>query len=355
MNALPLLLRHALVETLGWVLVHSLWQIALIGLLFAATNRALAGRSANARYAAGCVALAAMLLVPVGSVWLLPLHGFAAAVSNSRGASEDGLREADSQGSGDEVRRAAIRRPAEESLLNENNASSMPAATETSVHPADKLAPKRDWRMTLSTAVRPWLPAAVALWMLGVALCSLRLVYGCAIVRRLRRIGTSAVVEPVAQTARTLMQRMRIRRRVLIVESRLAASPALIGYFKPVVLLPVAAITGLTTRQLEAVIAHELAHVRRHDFLVNALQSALETLLFFHPAVWLVSRQVRLERENCCDDLAASVCGSRADYADALLAVAEMQAAMPQPVLAAGGFAAWRESRRDRPAARGRC
>jgi hypothetical protein len=101
-----------------------------------------------------------------------------------------------------------------------------------------------------------------------------------------------------------------------------------------VVLLPAAALAGLSPRQIEALLAHELAHVRRHDYLVNLLQSAAETLLFYHPAVWWVSRQVRKEREDCCDDLALTVCADRALYAATLTDVAAM-AVTPSIALAA--------------------
>ena len=96
------------------------------------------------------------------------------------------------------------------------------------------------------------------------------------------------------------------------------AVPTLVGWVKPVVLLPAAALAGLSPEQLRAILAHELAHVRRHDYLINLLQSVVETLLFYHPAMWWVSSQVRAEREHCCDDLAVEVCGDRLVYVSAL-------------------------------------
>ena len=93
---------------------------------------------------------------------------------------------------------------------------------------------------------------------------------------------------------------------------------------KPVIVLPAAVLSGLSPRQLEAILAHELAHVRRHDYLVNLAQTVIETLLFYHPAVWWVSRQVRVAREHCCDDLAVTVCRSRQEYVHALLDLEEL-------------------------------
>ena len=87
-----------------------------------------------------------------------------------------------------------------------------------------------------------------------------------------------------------------------------------VGWLRPAILLPASALAGLTTQQLEAIIAHELAHIRRHDYLINLLQAVIETLFFYYPAVWWVSRQIRQEREHCCDDLAVAVCGDAFAY-----------------------------------------
>jgi hypothetical protein len=117
------------------------------------------------------------------------------------------------------------------------------------------------------------------------------------------------------------------------------AVPTAIGWLRPVILLPVGALTGLTVQQLEAIIAHELAHIRRHDYLINLLQTVIETLLFYHPAVWWVSRRIREEREHCCDDLAVSVCGDALSYARALFTMEQLRAATPPLAMAANGGA----------------
>jgi len=104
-----------------------------------------------------------------------------------------------------------------------------------------------------------------------------------------------------------------------------------------VVLVPASTLAGLSPQQLEAILAHELAHVRRHDYLANLLQTAVETLLFYHPAVWWVSAQIRRERENCCDDLAVAVCGDRLGYARALVDLEGLRIEAPRLALAASG------------------
>ena len=103
-----------------------------------------------------------------------------------------------------------------------------------------------------------------------------------------------------------------------VVESALVDVPTVVGWLRPAILLPIAALASLTPAQVEAILAHELAHIRRHDYAVNLLQTIVETLLFYHPAVWWLSQRIRVEREHCCDDIAIAVCGDPLGYAQAL-------------------------------------
>ena len=189
-----------------------------------------------------------------------------------------------------------------------------------------------DASASVSRLINEQATVVLALWLVGVAVLSARLTWGWIGARRMTRRVTDAGAS-VKAVADQLVARLHIRARVRVVESALVKVPAVIGAFTPVVLLPAAAMTGLSMAQIEALLAHELAHVRRHDYLVNLLQSVVETLLFYHPAVWLVSRRVRQERELCCDDIALAVCGDRVAYASAL---AELEASrvMPAPAVA---------------------
>jgi HEAT repeat protein len=150
----------------------------------------------------------------------------------------------------------------------------------------------------------------------------------------------TGVREPAAEL-RTMLariaRRLGLSRPVRIAESLLVDSPAVIGWLRPVVLVPASLASGLTPLQVEAILAHELAHVRRHDYLVNLAQALVETLLFYHPAVWWISARVREEREHCCDDLAVAVCGDGRVYAAALLSLEEHRA--PRLAAAATGGA----------------
>src|SRR5213080_766741 len=169
-----------------------------------------------------------------------------------------------------------------------------------------------------------WLVEA---WFLGVLLLSLRTAGGLILIERMRRREIKQVGAELYAKCLALQRRMGLDRVIRYCECHRLDVPAVLGWFRPVVLLPVRALTGLTEAQIEAVIAHELAHIRRLDCFVNLFQIATETLLFYHPAVWWVSQRIRAERENCCDDEAIVVCGDAVNYARALTLMEEWRTA----------------------------
>jgi uncharacterized protein (TIGR03435 family) len=187
------------------------------------------------------------------------------------------------------------------------------------------------------TAMRQWMPGLVAAWLLGVTALLVRLAGGLWRVRALRR-ATRALPDSEWQAACDRVARaLGVRRRVRVADATFVDGPVVIGWLRPVVLLPVAAVSGLTPQQIEAILAHELAHVRRHDAVVNACQTAAETLLFYHPAVWWASARIREEREHCCDDVALSVSGDPVGYASALAELESWRVHNPPLALAATG------------------
>ena len=270
------LVASPFMQTLGWTLVHFLWQGAALGLLAWAALR-LVRASPSTRYLIGVAALAAMLAAPIVTVGYLSNSGAGVGVGDSQGRLQ-------------------------------------PAPASALVEPVAPIEP-----------VEPTVFAAISLlWLLGVAVLSTRLAGGWVLARRSARRGVRPVPPEIHALVRKIAGRLALERVVQVFESSAIFVPIMVGWIKPVVLLPGAALAGLAPEQLEALIAHELAHVRRHDYLVNLLQSAVETLLFYHPAVWWVSRQIRREREHCCDDLAIGVCGDRLVYATALADLAAM-------------------------------
>ncbi|HET6963100.1 MAG TPA: M56 family metallopeptidase, partial [Terriglobia bacterium] len=164
-----------------------------------------------------------------------------------------------------------------------------------------------------------------------------RLTGGLFYTYRLRKDRTVLICTEWQERLLQLCQQLQVKQTVLLLKSACVEVPTVIGWLRPVILLPASALTGLATQQLEAILAHELAHIRRYDYLVNLLQTAVETLLFYHPAVWWVSRQVHLEREHCCDDLAVAVQGDALAYARALAELETRRIDGPQLALAANG------------------
>ena len=164
-----------------------------------------------------------------------------------------------------------------------------------------------------------------------------RLAGGWRRVRRLHRAALAAEPSGWSVVGDWVATRLALRRRVHIADSVLVDTPTLIGYLRPVILLPIAALANLTPQQVGAILAHELVHVRRHDYLINMLQTVAETVLFFHPAVWWVSARIRTEREHCCDDVVVATCGDAVGYASALAALETWRAARAPLTLAATG------------------
>lgn len=289
-------------QALGWALVHFLWQGALVALGLASAKLWLRQSTARVRYAVSCIFLLILLALPVATL--------ATLVSQPQPVSDSGWTEAQS------------------------------GAT-TTVWAATVAASGSALGGGIIESVTRFLPAIVAVWILGVVLLSLRWMAAWACLRRVRSAASLAIPPAWNEALREMQRRLAVSTPVRLSINRLAQGPSVAGWLRPVILLPAAALAGLDRPTLEAVLAHELAHIRRHDYLVNLAQVAVETLLFYHPAVWWVSREIRLERENCCDDAAAGVCGDRVIYARALVeleqARAEQGPAEPSFALAATG------------------
>ena len=177
-------------------------------------------------------------------------------------------------------------------------------------------------------AVRPGLmPWLVEAWAAGVGIFSLRFAGGYLLLEQKRRQQSGAPEARVLALCRDVQRLLGIERAIEYLECGWVQVPSAIGWLRPVILLPAAALIGLSETQLRAVIAHELAHVRRWDFLVNLIQIFAETVFFYHPALWWLNRRIRAERELCCDEIAVSVTGDRMDYAHALVQMAKLGSA----------------------------
>jgi beta-lactamase regulating signal transducer with metallopeptidase domain len=284
-------MNSTLMNALGWTLIHSLWQCAAIGILFAASNLALRRASANLRYILSYSTLLAMPAAAITTFFaLFSHHDLSAALPASM---------------------PVLSRIATEHL---SSASIAPSSH----------------RM-------PYLTLVVWFWLAGVVMMSIWSATGWFIAQRLKRRSKHALPEIWQSRLAVLAEQFGIRRGIRLCESTLAKVPAVIGWIRPVILIPAGALISLSAQELEAVLAHELAHIRRFDYVANLLQSAIEALMFYHPAMWWVAKRIRAERENCCDDLAIAACGDRVTYARALTALEELRSGYPPFAMAATG------------------
>ena len=193
------------------------------------------------------------------------------------------------------------------------------------------------WTVRLERVLNHSLPAVLGFWCAGMLALLCRLNLGLMGTRKIKSLAVESASAEIVHVLRALRTELGIERAVELLNSARVQAPTLIGWLKPAILLPFGCMTGLSTVQIEAILAHELAHIRRHDYLVNLFQSMMECVLFYHPAVWWVSNQVRREREHCCDDLAVAVCGDRLAYAKALSFLEERRSPIPAGAFGATG------------------
>jgi beta-lactamase regulating signal transducer with metallopeptidase domain len=163
-----------------------------------------------------------------------------------------------------------------------------------------------------------YMPAVIISWLLGMLLCWFYLISGLFHLHYLQRHKVTLLSPEWNARFDHLCQQMRVSRKVGLYISEIVDEPITFQFLKPVILLPVSLFTGLTTTQIEVLILHELAHIRRRDFAVNLLQTLIEILFFYHPALWWISRKVREEREHCCDDAVLAIHNDPVLYSEAL-------------------------------------
>ena len=289
MNTLDALAQNPVLNTLGWTLIHFTWQGALVMFGLGALNLLWRRPTPQARYTTYLLALALLALLPLGTALLI--HPSPAE---------------------------SLSAPAQSAL-----APTQPGAAVATAQSAA-------WPLVLSTA-QTYLPHLLLAWAIGVCLLSSRLFGGWLYCQQLKRHAAQAAAH-WQQSAAQLADRLQLGRRVPLLQSDRIPGPMTIGWLRPVILLPAGLLTGLPPQQAEAILLHELAHIRRSDYLVNILQRLMETLFFYHPAVWWISNRIRLEREYCCDDQAVASGGDALIYARALSNLEHQR----QPAIALG-------------------
>ncbi len=272
---------------IGWALMHSLWEGAIIAAVLAAALVVL--RSARARYVASCLAMLA--LVMAFSITLMRLLPPSLATHTVKPLPFPGW------------------------------------------HAPPVSARAGTWTLDLAALV----PYLAPVWMGGVLLFYLRHLAGWISISRLRRRGVCCAPDRWQEQLTSLSARIHLSRPVTLLESCLADAPMVVGHFRPLILVPIGLLAGLPAGQVEAILLHELAHVRRYDYLMNLLQRSMEGLLFYHPAVWWISAVIRAERENCCDDLVVETGSDVHEYATALTALEKNRWSGREPAVAATG------------------
>lgn len=291
----------ALIETLcqrlGWTLIHFVWQGLGVALALAGVLRILTRVSAHLRYALSCVSLLSMVALPLATFCAVKPTPKAYRLMAEIPASTAGTQSS----------------PTLPELSLKGAHGQLAFSSSGSTQAARMTKSRRVGR-----TVEASLPYLSLLWMIGVlALCAWHM-GGWIHLQQFRHTGTQEIDASAAALFDHLRHQMGLHRAVSLYASSRVYVPTVIGWIKPVVLLPISAMSALSTEQIESILAHELAHVMRQDYLVNVIQTLAEILGFYHPAVWWVSRQIRIEREHCCDDLAVQVCGNSVAYARAL-------------------------------------
>lgn len=272
------------VHALGWTLLHSIWQSLIILLVVLVCLRFIPAALSRVRYTLSCAGF--FLVIASGLFTFIYLFNPSSSQVSF--------------------------------LFNASNSAGL------ALHNGSSESTIEQMFTSLVTTIESNMPLIITAWMVGFFIFAMRLFGGLFYTYQLRR---SAL--PLNNTwstyTRQLSEQLGINRFIDLAESGTISAPLVIGYFKPIILVPAGMLTGLTTEQLETIILHELAHIKRHDFLINLIQSVMETVLFFNPFIWSLSNLIRREREYCCDDLVVSRHGSPIVYARTLAQLEEVR------------------------------
>ncbi len=300
------LIPEALFNQIGWVIVHFAWQASLIALVTGIILFTLQRANANTRYIICCLALIVMIILPICTF-----------MSNSHTTIQHYISASTEELS-----------PIEKKDVYWNGQM---IGTQ---HRSHVISLSR-WKIILNH-VESNLSYITLGWFIGIALISTYRLIGFARLNGLIR-KTRMALEPLwERKILKLIKRLNINQKIRIFQSPHIDVPAVIGWFKPILLVPVSFFTGMDNQTVESIIVHELAHIKRYDYLVNLIQMVIETLGFFHPAVWWLSKRIRTEREHCCDDWAVQTIGDKLIYVKSLVLLEETKM-RPKLIVAANG------------------
>ncbi len=300
-----------IIENLGLTLLHSLWQIAFIALILFAALRFLRESSATFRYLASISALCFSLILPIATFLYLSNNKSNLAIS-----------------------------PITPISANTRIEQSLPNPKSEKVQETAHYSPtiSENIAMTSPSPKINFLPVLVGIWLIGVLFFSIRLAGGIWTIHLYKTRKVSKVEKHWQEKFEELCESLQIRQKARFLQSKMVEMPVVIGWLKPVVLVPASAFLQIPAKELETILIHELLHIKRHDYLVNLLQSLIEILFFFHPCVWWISAQTRIEREFAVDEFVSQLFETeRFIYAKALANLEESRTTAPILAMAADG------------------
>jgi beta-lactamase regulating signal transducer with metallopeptidase domain len=281
MNFLNEFIPKQLLNAIGWTIFHSIWQAIIAALLVGCILAICSQKSARLRYNLTIAAIFILFAASIVTFYKV----YNSNHSENLNLTTDNL------------------------VLNSDTITGLPA-----------ISPKSEIEIldNIKYFFNRHMSIIVGAWLFGVIIFSFRLFGGLFYVQRLRKVGIKTPDEQWSIMLSNISGKIDLRRIVKIFESSLVKIPVAIGYFKPIILFPLGILSGLPQNQIEAIIAHELAHIKRNDFIVNLVQTFIEAFFFYHPAVWWISSIINRERENCCDDIAVGYCLDSTIYSKAL-------------------------------------
>ena len=282
-------------DVVGYTLLHSIWQGLLILFIIAVILRFIPSKLSNTRYAIATVGLFSIIVASVVTFIYLSI------------------------GSSDLISFTAYY-----DLRHEGISTYHTQSTVTNYLEAGQ------------ALIQACIPLFLIIWVVGAMIFTMRIFMGLAYVERLRE-GCVPMASEWNRFIQEMSAELRIDKNITLAESRIINAPIVIGYLKPLILIPIGMCASLSTAQLETIFIHELMHIRRKDYLVNLLQSFIEAIYFFNPFVWAISNTVKREREHCCDDAVVQLHGNAIVYASALATLEEVRLSNSQLSLSLAG------------------
>jgi beta-lactamase regulating signal transducer with metallopeptidase domain len=291
------LISSNLTEAISWTILHSIWQGTLVSLFLMLCMKLMKDNTANQRYFMALSAMSSILLMAV-------------------------------------ITFISVYRPENQAVTNANSSEFILLNLDTFQ------ASEKTWEDYLSQALQlanTYAPQISLLWIIGITLLSIRFLVNLFYIHQLKTYKVRPASVEWEERLNVIAQKINIHRQIKLVESALVEVPTVVGWLKPAILFPLGMFTALPPYEIESILAHELAHIRRNDFIINILQSVVEILFFYHPAVWYISKHIENERENCCDDVAVAVTGDSLTYIKALTNLATLKISHLSPALAITG------------------